>query len=329
MPWLRQHISTFQLVRDQPDRQLGVFNMTAGDILGRATTIEPSADEDSDRPCPLDFGDNQRLFFFFHVPKTGGSTIVHALVQRFGRPRVIAPRKKDSRGFLVDILLSKKYFLPPNARGENLDNSHIVGHFASLSVIEGRESKYIKACFWRHPAEWFLSYYNWRNRKDRKRQKRSYSFSDFVRSLSHNPMSKDFLLYCGDVPRWRYFLMSDRLKFKTVVSIAKEFDVFADISRVDDYLEATGNGKNEGAQVRNRVAEQKKALKCLDPKTRHRLELHNPVDYYVYCVAMNRSSAIVASEAEQALTGKFQFRDIIRLLARPYYRLKVKLMPFL
>lgn len=303
--------------------------MTAGDIASKPTTVEPCADGGVNRPLPLDLDTNQKLFFFFHVPKTGGSTIVHNLAQKFGPQRVIALEKKDGRGFLVDVLRSKKYLLPLNAGGQSLYNSHIVGHFASLSVIEGRESKYVKSCFWRHPADWFLSYYNWRNRKDRKRQKRLYSFSDFVRSLSHNPMSKDFLLYCGDVPRWRYFLMSDRLKFKTAVSIAKKFDVFADISRVDDYLEAIGNGKNEGAQIRNRVAEQKKTLKCLDPKTRHRLELLNPVDYYLYRFAMNRSSALIASEAEQALTGKFQIRDIIRMLARPYYRLKVKLIPFL
>lgn len=303
--------------------------MTPGGIASKPTTLEQCADGGGNRPWPLDFGNNRKLFFFFHVPKTGGSTIVHTLVRNFGRQRVIAPKKKDSRGFPVDVLRSKKFFLPPNARGENLYNSHIVGHFASLSVIEGRESKYIKACFWRHPADWFLSYYNWRNHKDRNRQKRSYSFSDFVKSLSHNPMSKDLLLYCGDVPRWRYFLMSDRLKFKTAMSIAKKFDVFADISRVDDYLDATGDGKNEGIQVRNRVAEQKKVLRCFDPKTRHRLELLNPVDYYVYRVAMNRSSARVVSEAERAMTGRFQFRDLIRLLARPYYRLKVKLIPFL
>ena len=275
------------------------------------------------------FDRTQQLLFFFHVPKTGGSSVIHAFVRNFGRQGVIRLNKKRGKGFLVDVIGAEKFLPPSGAQNGAINNAHIVGHVASLSIIEGRESKYHKACFWRHPADWFLSYYNWRNHEDEDRQKRAYSFSDFVKSLSHNPMSKDLLLYCGDVPRWRYFLMSDRLKFKTAMSIAKKFDVFADISRVDDYLDATGDGKNEGIQVRNRVAEQKKVLGCFDPKTRHRLELLNPVDYYVYRVAMNRSSARIVSEAERAMTGRFQFRDLIRLLARPYYRLKVKLIPFL
>jgi hypothetical protein len=302
--------------------------MTAIDVATELTSLEECADRSSDPAGSADFGERQKLFFFFHVPKTGGSTINHAFVRNFGPQRVVRLNEKRGKGLFVDVISAKKFLLPPSAREEELYNSHIVGHVASLSIIEGRESKYHKACFWRHPADWFLSYYNWRNRKDKARQKRTYSFSDLVKSLSHNPMTQDLLLYCGDVPGWRYLLMSDRQKFERVLSIAEQFDLFADISRVDDYLAATGCGKPEGIKNRNTVPKKEKALRALDPETRHRLELLNPVDYYVHRVALDEDRAQAISEADRALTGRFQFRDLVRLIARPYYRLKVKFIPF-
>jgi len=294
----------------------------------KLTSLGDCAPRSSKSPEPVVFDPTQQLLFFFHVPKTGGTSIRDAFVRTFGRQRVIQLNKKRGKGFLVDVIRAEKFLLPPSAREEELYNSHIVGHVASLSIIEGRESKYHKACFWRHPADWFLSYYNWRNRKDKGRQKRTYSFSDFVGSLSHNPMSQDFLLYCGDVPGWKYFFMSDRRKFESALSIADKFDLFADISRVDDYLVSVGCGNTEGIERRNTVPKEAKALRSLDPKTRHRLERLNPVDYYIHRVALDQDRAQAISEADRALTRRFEFRDLVRLITRPYYRLKVKFIPF-
>jgi hypothetical protein len=300
--------------------------MTSDPSLNKMTSLEKCAPSSSKKPRPAAIGQTQQLFFFFHVPKTGGATISNTFRQKFGSENVIYPKK--NKRFLVDVVHARKFLLPPNARQSELYNSHIVGHLASLSVIEGRESQYHKACFWRHPGDWFHSYYNWRNRNDEDRQRRTYSFSDFVKSLSHNPMSQDFLLYCGDVPGWTYFFMSDRRKFERALSIADKFNLFADISRVDDYLHAIGCGKAEGLEYRNRIPKKEKALRSLDPETRRRLELLNPVDYYIHRVALGQDRAQAISEADRALTDRFSFRDVVRLIVRPYYRLKVKFIPF-
>lgn len=302
--------------------------MTAVSVTANLASLEECADRSSNRAGSAALAQSQKLLFFFHVPKTGGRTITHAFLQNFGRGKVVGFNQKSSNAFLVDLLATKKFRLPPSVREEELCNSHIVGHTASLSIIEGRESKYHKACFWRHPADWFLSYYNWRNHKDEDRQKRAYSFLDFVKSLSHNPMCQDLLLYCGDVPGWRYFFMSDRRKFESALLVADRFDLFADITRVDAYLDAAGCRKSDGVEYRNRIPKKEKVLKSLDSETRRRLELLNPVDYYIYRVALNQDRATAVSEAERALIGRFQFRDLVRLFVRPYYRLKVKFIPF-
>ena len=297
-------------------------------LTNKLTSLGDCTPRSSKNPEPVAFDRTQQLLFFFHVPKTGGSSVIHAFVRNFGRQGVIRLNKKRGKGFLVDVIGAEKFLPPSGAQNGAINNSHIVGHVASLSIIEGRESKYHKACFWRHPADWFLSYYNWRHHKDEDRQKRAYSFSDFVKSLSHNPMSQDLLLYCGDVPGWKYFFMSDRRKFESALSIADKFDLFADISRVDDYLVSVGCGNTEGIEYRNTVPKEEKALRALDPETRHRLELLNPVDYYIHRVALDQDRAQAISEADRALTRRFQFRDLVRLIARPYYRLKVKFIPF-
>ena len=263
-----------------------------------------------------------KRFFLHHVPKTGGSTVIHAVYESFGANNIIHPKKR-TKGFFVDMAMTKKYENVPSAR-----NSHIVGHFASLSIIEDMESEYLKVCFWRHPADFFLSYYNWRNNKDRHRQKRVYSFSDFERSLVFNPMTMDFLLYCGDVPGWRYFFASDRQKFDWALSLIDRFDSFADISQVNDYLHSQGLAEIGGAGYHNRISELNKVLKSLDTATCQRLQALNSVDYCIYRIAMGEDRTQVLTDAYGILSDGFSIRDVIRFISRPYYRFRVKVMPF-
>jgi len=290
-----------------------------------STSNPPFQNERTQSPQPgltanLDNG-GRRLIYWFHIPKTAGMTIINHLAQQYKEGGLVYPSKNKS--LVCDLFLKKKFIVPPE-----LNDRPIVGHFASFSLMRGRESNYYKACFWRHPADWFLSYYNWRNRRDERRKKGNYSFYDFVKSLSHNPMSQDFLLYCGDEPGWKYFFMSDLRKFKRAISLANRFDLFADISSVNDYLDSIGFAENEGIEIRNSIPKEEKALKSLDLEARRRLELLNPVDYYIYRVALGENREQVISEADRVLTDRFQFRDVVRLMARPYYRSKVVLIPF-
>jgi hypothetical protein len=257
--------------------------------------------------------------FFFHVPKTGGSTVKEYFKRTFGGGSILEPAKRKT--FLVDVCATKKYKAPPSATGTN-----VVGHFASLSIIEGQEHDYHKACFWRHPADWALSWYNWRVRREKTRLKRVYSFSDMMGSLPHNSMTQDFLLYCGDVPGWRYFLMSDRQKFEAAIALARRFDVFADVAKVDDVLRSIAG--NESARIHHYNTTPDATLRKLDPDTRLRLEKSNPVDYYVHLYALDPEREATLTAAREALSGLFSFRDLMRAIARVYYRFKVLVLPF-
>ena len=256
--------------------------------------------------------------FFFHVPKTGGSTIKAYLIDRFGRDNVAFPQK--TKAYLADVWMRRKFTDVPEGR------PCIYGHWASLSIIRGQEDHYNKVCFWRHPADYVLSYYNWSLHRERKRSllRHSYGLMDLEGSLPHNPMTQDFLLYCGDVPGWRYFLMSDRKKFEEAIRLARRFDVFADVSEVDAYLKASNLLNEGGIERRNTVAV--RDIESLDDAARQRLERLNPVDYYVHRYSVCADKAAVIFEARAALTVSFSWRDLVRTLSRPGRRFKVKVV---
>jgi hypothetical protein len=142
-------------------------------------------------------------------------------------------------------------------------------------------------------------------------------------------MSQDFLLYCGDLPGWRYFFMSDRQKFRKAIALAERFDIFADISRVDEYLDSAKLAENRSIERHNTVSERERALQNLDPTTRRRLEALSPVDYYIHRFAVCQDKAKVLAEADAALSNNFPFRDALRLFVRVYYRFKVNFIPFI
>ena len=138
----------------------------------------------------------------------------------------------------------------------------------------------------------------------------------------------DFLLYCGDVPGWRYFFASDRQKFDWALSLIDRFDSFADISQVNDYLHSQGLAEIGGAGYHNRISEPNKVLKSLDPATRLRLQALNSVDYCIYRIAMGEDRTQVLTDAYGILSDGFSICDVIRFISRPYYRFRVKVMPF-
>jgi hypothetical protein len=257
--------------------------------------------------------------FFFHVPKTGGSTIQKYFVRHFGPERVLRPEKSEA--FLADVWLARKCKSSSTLQGLGLPS--IAGHFASLSRITGREADYFKVCFWRHPADHALSRYNWHCRRKQERIKTPPSLMDYVRSYGRNPMTQDFLLYCGDLPGWRYFFMSDQRKFETAVKLARRFDLFADIAEVNSYLRATGFA-DEAVERHNTVSE--KTIKSLDTATRVRLEQMNPVDFFVHLYTRSGNKSAVLEDARRNLSGSFSTRDLIRFFVRPYFRWKVNIL---
>lgn len=256
--------------------------------------------------------------FFFHVPKTGGSTIKTCLIERFGQDNVANPQK--TKAYLADLWLGRKCGEVP----EGLPC--IYGHWASLSIIRGQEGRYHKVCFWRHPADYVLSYYNWSLFRERNRKliKRSYCIGNMEGSLPCNPMTQDFLLYCGDVPGWRYFLMSDRQKFDAAIRLACNFDLFADVSEVDTYLKSSNLVSGDVVEWRNSVAT--KDTEIMDDVSRHRLERLNPVDYYVHRYSVSTDKAAVIAEAQSVLSPQFSWRDLGRALTRPYHRFMIKVV---
>ena len=147
-----------------------------------------ASDERADRT-----GHDKKYFYFFHMPKTGGRTIEKHISTRFEACEVLRPAKNKT--FYADCFSRRKYVVAHEAR-----DAHIVGHFASWTLLGDREQNYYKACFWRHPADWFLSFYNYRHRRNAKKLRRPFDFTDFCKSMLRNPMTEHFLLYCGDVP---------------------------------------------------------------------------------------------------------------------------------
>jgi hypothetical protein len=269
----------------------------------------------------------KRQLFLFHVPKTGGRTIIKSVQRKHGSENVLVPRKKKT--LLADIFYERKYHPPLSEPEQQLDDVHICGHFASLSCIAGREDQFHKACFWRHPADWYLSYYNWRHVQDKQRQKRSYKFSDFTKSFARNPMTQEFLLYCADMPGWKYFLLSDRGKFEAALRVVRRFDLFADIAQVDAYLISIGIAEEGKIEYVHRYSKTVKVLGSLDENVRRRFQRQNPVDFYLHRIALGRDVAQVVADARANLRTTFSFGAMMRLLMRPYYRLKIKVLPFI
>jgi len=242
-------------------------------------------------------------------------------VQRYGKSGVVSPSKNKS--LVCDIFLQKKFIVPPS-----LGDRPIVGHFASFSLMRGRESNYYKACFWRHPAKWHLSFYNYRHHRNSHTIKRKFGFADFYRSMLRNPMTEGLLLYCADVRGWSYFFMSDKCKFDLACATIERFDRFEDIAKVDDYLEFIGYENGQKPKDHNRSSRAGNTLQHLDEATIAKIERQNPVDLLLHKIALGEETQAVRKEAASVLSRVFDPGDIVRALLVPYYRFKTWVVPF-
>jgi len=256
------------------------------------------------------------------MPKTGGRTIERHITERFGIPNVFHAKKDKS--WFTDFFMSAK-MVPASAEAE----AHIIGHYAPLSLIRGREENYYKVCFWRHPADWFLSFYNYRHFRHAGRLKRKFTFADFEKSMLRNPMTEYLLLYCGAIPGWTYFFMSDRAKFDAACALIEKFDYFADIANVDDFLETVGNGEGGKPSIHNRIQPCHKTLPGLDEVARRAIVRSNAIDFYLHRLTLRRDRAAVCEEARKRLKSSFNFLDLLRLAAVPYYRFRIWVLPFI
>ena len=263
-------------------------------------------------------------YFFFHVPKTGGRTIETHLLECFGEENVFQPGRR--KGWLTDLVRRSKF----RGTGEAAAHDrHISGQFAPFALIEGREGEFHKACFWRHPADWFVSLYNYRHYRNADRLKRQFGFGDFRKSMLRNPMTEYLLLYCGGMPGWVYFLMSDRQRFAAACALIERFDTFADIGEVDGFLHSVGYSDGRLPQDQNRIPLRQKVLRGLDEAARAAIAGENLIDAYLHRLALGEDRDAVCAEVDATLSGTFDVGDIGRLLAMPYYRFKVWVVPFL
>jgi len=260
--------------------------------------------------------DDERALYFFHVPKTGGRTVIKHLVQRYGKNGIVNPSKNKS--LVRDIFLQKKFIVPPS-----LGDRSVVGHFASFSLLRGRENHYYKACFWRNPATWYLSLYNYRHHRNSYKIKRKIDFADFCGSMLRNRMTELLLLRCADVRGWTYFFMSDKRKFDLACATIERFDRFDDITKVDEFLEFIGHENGQKPNSYNRLPPSEKALEYIDEPTIAKIERRNAVDFFLHKIALGKEIQVVRDQAARALNRSFDPRDIVRLLLLPYYRYKV------
>ena len=261
----------------------------------------------------------QCSLFFFHIPKTGGRTVIYHLKKCGGSTAIYHPKK--SRKFYAD-LLGMKVDQPAAPRGR-----HVVGHFASLSLLNDEPHDYVKICFWRQPSEWFLSLYNYRLHRNADRMYRPFTFEAFRRSMLRNPMTEHFLLHCGDVPGLKYFFMSDARKFTRALRLARKFDRFDDIQSVSSVLRMLGWS---GGPItdRNRIPDADKHVGKLDAETCAHIRRTNPVDFLLHKLALTGDVEQVVKEARASLNRRFEALDILRFAALPYYRMKIWVLPF-
>lgn len=265
--------------------------------------------------------------YFFHMPKTGGRTVDRALISYFGRGRVHKPAKHKSP--MTDILRTTKFVPDVRSAGTSGDLPHVSGHFASFSLIARHAEDYNKVCFWRDPAAWTLSLYNFRHWRNKDRLKRSFGFADFVRSQLPNPMTELFLLYCGDVPGAKYFAMSDLNKFEAAVALSQRFDRFADISQVDAFIDSIRPVGQERLPDSNRLTEETKVLRSLDAEMRAWVLRRSPVDALMHRISLGEDVEVVRAAARRELSRVSHLRDVPSLIAQPYYRAKVWTIPFI
>ena len=262
-----------------------------------------------------------KSFYFFHVPKTGGRTVIRYLENLYGLTSVIHPSRRNS--VIRDVFLKEKFVAAqPIAKGP------IVGHYAPLSLLRGREDSYYKVCNWRHPARWLLSLYNFRHYRKSKAIKNKFAFVDFRRSMLRNPMTEHLLLYCAEVRGWTYFFMSDKRKFDRACAIIEQFDRFDDIAKVDDLLGFIGHESTQRPSNKNVLPHDETVLHYVDRATMTEIERENAVDFLLHKIALGEQIRCVRDEAENVLSRAFEPRDIVRLLLLPYYRYKTWVAPF-
>jgi Sulfotransferase family len=260
--------------------------------------------------------------YFFHIPKTGGRTIARHMIERFGLERIFHPEK--SRSWLADFFMGEKI-----ATRDDVADRHVAGHFAPISLLHGREQNYYKACFWRHPADWLLSFYNYRHFRQAERMKRDFTFADFQRSSLRNPMTEHLLLYAGGVPGWTYFCMSDWAKFEAALALTDRFDLFTDISKVDWFVKAIGYTEKGKPEDRNRIDRTRKKITALTQSVRRQVERRSPVDYYLHRIALGEDERVICAQAARRLRTRPDARDLLRLAALPYFRFRIWVLPFL
>jgi hypothetical protein len=268
----------------------------------------------------------REAIYFFHIPKTGGRSIERSLMAYFGQDRIICVGKHKS--FLTDIVCRAKHARTVATAANPIALRHIAGHFAPLSLVADKTEKYYKVCFWRHPADWMLSLYNFRHHRNRAKLRHRFLFEDFRRSMLRNPMTEHLLLYCGGVPGYQYFFMSDRTKFRRACAIVEQFDLFTDIAGVDRFLEQIRPASASRIEDCNRLSTDEKVIPQLSNKELCRIEQKNRVDYFIWHLTRTSDATAVRKAAERCLSDMTLFRDLICLVRMPWYRIKVWFLPF-
>ncbi|MGD9805574.1 MAG: sulfotransferase family 2 domain-containing protein [Hyphomicrobiaceae bacterium] len=229
----------------------------------------------------------QPLRIFVHVPKCGGRTIQRHLALHL-RSRFWSVNKR-SRHFPLE-LLGRKYH---RAEARPIESVvAISGHFLGRSIENlFPERQFIRTLILREPEQQFLSWYNFRMMRYISAGHSPYSFRLFLRSMPVDPVAHFLLERWLELPWLRIAAQSAADKIHLLNSALEQFDIVADITRIDEVLawhsEALGIPQqavreNEAQSLAKRTGWRPVSLSDLRSTERDELTQRLQIDRYLW-----------------------------------------------
>lgn len=226
-------------------------------------------------------GSGRTVYFFLHVPKCAGSTIIEHLEGHLGARALHAPR---SAGTGRNFFGNRYPFAIDDPRLRDVDL--IYGHALSAS-LRGLlpRTRILETALLRDPVGWFVSMYNFRLARERDGVgSRVPPFADWYQAERRNPIAR-FLLYRHlevGVP-WLYGLSSaDQLR-RIEAALERFWFVgsYRAVGKLTDRI-ASDLGVPGSPEPRNVDSVRAVTVNALPDAQRRRIEAENRIDSLLY-----------------------------------------------